>query len=288
VELVTADGELVRADADHHRELLWAARGGANVGIVVAWEIDLLPYADVYAGMLLWDRERAPDVVRAWATWTRRAPESVTTSMRVMSFPPMPELPPFLSGRDVVVIDGVVLDGDDRATELLAELRRLAPEVDTFGRVPASAVLEIHMDPPAPTPVATDHAMLAVLDDGAVEAFLAAVGPGTDSGLMIAEIRHLGGAFSRAVDDGGVCSRIDGDYALHTVAVVPVPELLAPARAAGAAVLDAMTPWTNGALVPSFTDNRQGAPLSNEDRAELTRIRTDHDPQGSVLLNREL
>ena len=58
-----------------------------------------MPYADVYAGMLLWDRERAPEVARGWAQWTREVPESVTTSMRVMSFPPLPELPPFLSGQ---------------------------------------------------------------------------------------------------------------------------------------------------------------------------------------------
>ena len=288
VELVTADGDVVRADGEHHRELLWAARGGANVGIVVAWEIELLPYADVYAGMLLWDRDRAPDVVRTWAAWSRQAPESVTTSLRVMSFPPLPELPPFLSGRDVVVIDGVVLENDEAADAVLAELRELAPEVDTFGRVPTAAVLDIHMDPPTPTPVATEYSMLGSLDDRAVGALLAVVGPGTESGLMIAEVRHLGGAFSRAVDDGGVCSRIEGEYALHTVAVVPVPELLPAARAAGTAVLDAMAPWTNGSLVPSFTERREGAPLSAADRAELVRIRAASDPRGAVVANRDL
>ena len=87
VEVVTADGSLVRADATTEPDLFWAVRGGGgNFGVVVALEIDLLPYADVYAGMLLWDRERAPEVVRAWTAWTRSAPESATTSLRVMSF----------------------------------------------------------------------------------------------------------------------------------------------------------------------------------------------------------
>ena len=40
-----------------------------------------------------------PRWCRAWAAWTRDLPDSVTTSLRVMSFPPLPELPPFLSGR---------------------------------------------------------------------------------------------------------------------------------------------------------------------------------------------
>ena len=175
VEVVTADGSLVRADADQHADLFWAVRGGgANLGVVVAIELDLLPYADVFAGMLLWDRERAPEVVPAWVQWTREVPESVTTSMRVMSFPPMPELPPFLSGRDLVVIDGAVLEDDERAAELLAPLRALAPEMDTFGRMPVTGLLDVHMDPPAPTPAVSDHSVLGELTDDAVDAFLGA------------------------------------------------------------------------------------------------------------------
>ena len=68
VELVTADGELVRADAHQHQDLFWALRGGGgSFGVVTAIEFRLHEIADVYAGMLLWDRERAPEVVRAWA-----------------------------------------------------------------------------------------------------------------------------------------------------------------------------------------------------------------------------
>ncbi len=180
VEVVTADGSLVRADATTNPDLFWAIRGGGgNFGVVVAIEIDLLPYADVYAGMLLWDRERAPEVLRAWAQWTREAPESVTTAIRVMSFPPIPELPPFLSGRNLVVIDGAVLEDDERAAELLAPLRALAPEMDTFGRIPVTGLLGVHMDPPEPTPSVSDHSLIGVLTQDAIDALLAKVGPGT-------------------------------------------------------------------------------------------------------------
>ena len=108
----------------------------------------------------------------AWAAWTREVPESVTTSLRVMSFPPLPELPPFLSGRQIVVIDGAVLEDDDRAAELLAPLRALAPEMDTFARIPAAGLTAVHMDPPAPAPAVADHAVLAELPEEAVAAYL--------------------------------------------------------------------------------------------------------------------
>src|SRR4051794_16924119 len=48
VELVTADGELVRADAKHDPELFWALRGGGgNFGIVTALEFRLYPLREV-------------------------------------------------------------------------------------------------------------------------------------------------------------------------------------------------------------------------------------------------
>ena len=96
-----------------------------------------------------------------------------------MSFPPLPELPPFLSGRQLVVVDGAVLADDATAEQLLAPLRALGPEMDTFARVPVTAVTRIHMDPEGGAPSAADHTLLADLPEEAIEAFLAEVGPGT-------------------------------------------------------------------------------------------------------------
>lgn len=283
VEVVVADGTVVRADETNRPDLLWAIRGGSgNFGVVVAIELDLLPYADVYAGMLLWDRERAPEVVAAWAAWTREAPESAATSLRVMSFPPLPELPPFLSGRDLVIVDGAILEGDAAAQALLAPLRALGPEVDTFGRIPAARLLEVHMDPPAPTPSVGAHATLDALDDEAVAAFLGQVGPGTRSGIMFAELRHLGGALGRSADDGGVVAHLPGAYAALAVAVAPTPEAARGGTAATRQVVGALAPWTGAGLVPTFTDDKVSPTrlFSAEDQLELARVKATVDPGG--------
>lgn len=282
VELVTADGALVRASADENPELFWAVRGGGgNFGVAVAFEIELLPYADVYAGMLLWDRERAPEVVRAWAAWTRDVPESVTTSLRVMSFPPLPELPPFLSGRQLVVIDGAVLEDDDRAAELLAPLRALGPEMDTFGRIPAAGLTLVHMDPPAPAPAVSDHAVLAGLPEEAIAAYLAEVGPGSTTSLLFAELRHLGGALGRPAEGGGAASHLDGEYALFCVAIAPFPGAAAQGRADALATCTALAPWATGTRVLNFTDNVVDAASMYGDRWERLRAaRAAVDPHG--------
>ncbi|WP_194396083.1 FAD-binding oxidoreductase [Microbacterium atlanticum] len=252
VQLVTADGSLVRASADENPELFWAVRGGSGAfGVVVSLEIDLLPYADVFAGMLLWDASRAAEVSHAWAAWTASAPESATTTLRIMNFPPLPELPPFLSGRSVVVVDGAVLETDAAADSLLAPLRDLAPEMDTFGRIPAEALVTVHMDPPGPTPAVSRHSILSELPPEAVEAFLATAAV---PGLFFAELRHLGGMIARRPAHAGAVGAIAGEYLMHAVAIVPVPEALPGADAAVRAGIDALDSWRADALALTFVD----------------------------------
>jgi FAD/FMN-containing dehydrogenase len=252
VQLVTADGSLVRASADENPDLFWAVRGGSGgFGVVVSLELDLLPYADVFAGMLLWDASRAAEVLHAWATWTATAPGSATTTLRVMNFPPLPELPPFLSGRSLVVIDGAILETDAAASTLLEPLRALAPEMDTFARIPAAGLVAVHMDPPGPTPAVTAHSVLTGLPPEAVDAFLAA---GSSPGVFFAELRHLGGAIARRPEHAGAVGSAPGAYLAHTVAMVPVPEAMPGADAAVRAGIAALQPWEAGSLLLTFID----------------------------------
>lgn len=289
VQVVLADGSVVTASATESPDLFWALRGGGGTfGIVTEVQIGLLPYADVFAGMLLWDRSRASHVVSAWAEWSRQVPESVTTSLRIMSFPPRPELPPFLSGRDIVVVDGVFLQQEDQAAALLEPLRALNPEVDTFARTPAVGVLAMHMDPPAPTPGVMKHCVLDTFDEAAVDRFLAQVGDGTQHGLLLAEIRHLGGAFAQAPDDAGVFGSVAGSYLAQAVAV-PMPPPSAPAaRAAIQDFILALRPWSSTALVPTFTDERIADRFHATDVARLRDVKQSIDPAGTFVSALEL
>ncbi|WP_400999365.1 FAD-binding oxidoreductase [Agromyces sp. GXQ0307] len=254
VELVTADGTVVRASEHDRPDLFWALRGGGggNFGVVVAVEIDLIPVPDVVAGMLLWDLSKGSEVARAWARWTADLPESVTTSLRFLRFPPDPAMPPFLSGRSLVVIDGAILEDDDRAAELLAPLRALAPEVDTFGRMPAAGLVDVHMDPPGPVPSVSDHAMLGDLPDAAIDALVAVAGAGVEIPLICAELRHLGGALARP--GHGALARLDGAYALFALSPAPTPEMAAIGESVTSSVVAALAPWANGSLFLNFAD----------------------------------
>ncbi|UNK71139.1 FAD-binding oxidoreductase [Microbacterium sp. H1-D42] len=279
VELITATGEVVRATADEHSDLFWALRGGGgNFGAVVAVEIDLLPIPDVQAGFLLWDIVAASDVIPAWRDWTRGLDRAATTALRLFRFPPLPELPPFLSGRSLVIIDGAILGDDALAAELLEPLRALRPEMDTFARIPAQALLEVHMDPPMPSAAVTDHLMFGDLTDAAVTALLDAAGPGAEAAPMVVELRHLGGALGDAQDSAVRC--FDGEYALVAVQVVPVPEFAPQAVRLVDEVVETLRPWADCAPYLNFVDVPVGAEVGfdAETIERLRRVREMYDP----------
>ncbi len=278
-DVVTAGGELVRADADHHPSLYWALKGGGGgLGVVVGMEIALLPVTDVVGGMMLWDLDRAPEVLRAWRDWTVSAPESATTSLRFMRFPPLPQLPAFLSGRRVVIVDGAVLEADDRAAAILEPLRALTPELDTFARIPARALLDVHMDPPGPTPALGDHAVLDELPDAAIDALLEVAGPRADVPLMVAELRHLGGQL--AVPRHAAMSAVQGEYAVLAIAAVPDPAMASSALALTASVVDAVRPWAGARPFFNFAERpTDPAAMHAPDTWErLRRVRAMYDP----------
>ena len=288
IELVTADGVHRRADAVENPELYWALRGGGGaLGIVTALELRLEPIVDVVAGMLWWSIEHTDRVLRAWLTMTLDAPDCLTTSFRVMRFPDLPELPDTVRGRALVVIDGAVLADDDTAARLLAPLRALDPELDTVARVPAATLPELHMDPIDPTPAAGHSTMLGALDDAAIAAFVAAVGPDADSPLLFAELRQLGGALAREPEDAGVLGRLDGDYAMLLLGIAPDAATAARVRAESERVVDLMRPWSTGAEYLNFAEgpadaSRAYAPLAWE---RLVSIRSQHDPEELFVAN---
>jgi FAD/FMN-containing dehydrogenase len=281
VEIVTADGELVRADAEHHGDLFWAVRGGGgSFGVVTALELRLYPIADVFAGMMIWEIQHAEPVLRRWAEWSAQAPDEVTTSFRIMRFPPMPQLPDFLRGRELVVIDGAVLGDDAFGAEQVAPLRALAPEMDTFARVPASALATLHMDPPGPTPNVAAHAMIGDLDGAAVDGFLEAFGPGAEPGIFFAELRQLGGALARPAEGAGALSCLDGSHCAFFVAMAPTPEMAQAGQAAVEAAAAALGPWSNGRSFLNFADGPADAATAfrGADWSRLREVRAAVDP----------
>src|SRR5262245_36357113 len=96
VDVVTADGELLRASDDEHPDLFWALRGGGgNFGVVTSFEFRLHSVGPaVLAGPILWDASKAREVLRFYRDFIRDTPDELGTIVRFGTAPPLPVLRP--------------------------------------------------------------------------------------------------------------------------------------------------------------------------------------------------
>jgi hypothetical protein len=284
-ELVTPDGDLVRADAGHEPDLFWAVRGGGGVGVVTALEMRLYPVGELYAGDLFFPIARAAEVLHAWREWTATVPDEVTSLAHLLRLPPLPEIPEPLRGQAFVMVEAAYLGDADAGAELTGPLRRLGPERDTFAMIPAPALGQLNMDPLQPVPSQGDGAFLAGFPAAAIDALVAVTGPDAGPPPDSVEVRHLGGALARPAPGGGAQPSIDASYLLFAAGATPTPDLAGPVRAHVQAVKDALAPWHASYDYYNFeeTPAPASAVLPPASHRRLQEIKAAHDPDQVII-----
>ncbi len=130
VELVTADGRLVRASADEEPELFWGLRGaGANFGVATSLELELHPFAGtLHRGVHV---HPASDIQELWPIFREfmtEAPETIAAIFTVALAEPAANYPDSVAGRPIIVISynhsGV---GEDVERDIAPLLQAPAP-----------------------------------------------------------------------------------------------------------------------------------------------------------------
>jgi FAD binding domain/Berberine and berberine like len=289
IELVTADGRLVRADRQHEQDLFWALRGGGgSFGVVTAIEFDLFPITEAYAGILWYPIDRGPEALHAWRELTQSdLPDELTTVGRFLNLPPTPEIPEPVRGKSFAIIEVYHLGDPAHADEVLAPLRTLGPVNDTIVPVPMPVLTHLHMEPEQPVPAAADGLMVDHLPANALDAFVEVAGAHADVPLVSIELRHLGGELRRARPEHGALASIDADYSMYSVGVVPTPELEASVRTQVRAVKAALAPWAARHMNLNFTETQQDAATFWGEQAyhRLRRIKTAVDPDDLIRSN---
>jgi FAD/FMN-containing dehydrogenase len=219
-EVVTADGERRHVDSRREPDLFWALRGGGGAGVIVtSIELELVALREAYAGVLLWPMARAAEIAHAYREWIRTVPDTLTSSLRLMHFPPLPALPEALRGRALAQLTLAFLGESHDGDALLAPLRALAPEIDRVGVVPAAALGEIAGDPVDPLPDRSHSRLLASLTPDTIDTLVAIADPA----VTVLEIRHLGGALRHPADPGAA-GALDAEALVFASGVPGTPE----------------------------------------------------------------
>ena len=88
VEMVTADGRVLRASSDEHPDLFWAVRGGGgNFGIVTSFEFRLHPVETLLSGLIFYPIDRTLEVLRLYHEFSRTTPDELTAYAGLATMP---------------------------------------------------------------------------------------------------------------------------------------------------------------------------------------------------------
>jgi hypothetical protein len=194
-EVVTADGQLLRADAETHPDLFWALRGGGgNFGVATRFQYRLHPVGTVTGGMLI--LPATPEVVAGFIAEAEAAPEELSAIANVMVAPPVPFLPAEAHGKLVVlalmVHAGAVEDGE----RAVAPFRALAtPLADMLRPMPYPEIYP--PEDPNYHPTAVGRTMFVDTVDQDVAGTIIEYLRASDAPLRVAQLRVLGGAMAR-------------------------------------------------------------------------------------------
>jgi FAD/FMN-containing dehydrogenase len=135
IDLVTAEGQLVRASSDENPDLFWGLRGGGgNFGVVTG--IDYMLHSvgpEIVGGIVAWPASDAPGVLELYRTLAEKSPRELTLGALIRPAPPAPWLPQEIHGKPIVGIQ-VCYSGDP------AEGEKLVAPIKSFG-TPAADVL---------------------------------------------------------------------------------------------------------------------------------------------------
>jgi len=131
MEVVSAEGKVVRAAADENAELFWALRGGGgNFGIVTSFEYKLYPVGpEILGGAVVWRAEDTAQVLDFYRTFTATTPRETTCVAVLRIAPPAPWLPIEIHGKPIIAVFVCHSGSIEVGEKILAPLRSFGKAV---------------------------------------------------------------------------------------------------------------------------------------------------------------
>jgi FAD/FMN-containing dehydrogenase len=294
-DVVTADGELVRASAGENADLFWGLRGGGgNFGIVTSFEYRLHSVGQtVLAGAVLYPAARAGEVLDFYRHFIASAPDELMTIVVLRMAPPAPFLPAALHGQPVVIIAMCYAGSVDEGVRAVAPLRRIGE--------PLADLIQ-------PTPYVSHQAMLdAGVPHGLGYYWKSEYLPPLDDALIAtltehawrvatpesySALFHLGGAVGREDPEG---SAFEDRHATHAMTIDGVWSDSASSAACIAwarEFWEAVRPCSTGRVYVNFLgeegQDRVRAAYGSAKYERLRALKRKYDPTNFFRMNQNI
>jgi FAD/FMN-containing dehydrogenase len=232
VEIVTADGSLLQANAQEHSDLFWAVRGGGgNFGVITRFKFQAQPLSTAYGGMMI--LPATADVIAQCMRIAENAPDELSAIFNIMPAPPMPMINPELYGKLIIMALIMYAGSAEKGKEVIAPLRDVAtPLADMAKEMEYKDIFFPHDDSYHPLAVSKNMFMKAV-DEKMAELILHQL-MATDAPMRAVQLRVLGGAAGRVPANATAYAHRSNPIMVNVAAFY-----------SGAEDLDEKTAWMN-------------------------------------------
>jgi FAD binding domain/Berberine and berberine like len=296
-ELVTAEGDIIRASANDHPDLFWALRGGGgNFGVVSSFRFTLHPVGPtVMAGPVFWAAEDTPDVLRFYREFLTDAPDELGNVVRLGTIPPWPAVSEELHFRPAIAVASCYVGPVEDGERAVHALRRFGtPLVDLVGPT-------LYVDHQGSIDDTVPHGWryywkatdLTGMSDEVID-IVAEHAYGATSPRSYAAMFHLGGAVARAPKDATAYPGRDVEHnIIIDAAWLPEQDDAGAAETAWARkFLDALQPHRAGVYV-NFLDSdddtgRVREAYGDDTYRRLAEVKAKYDPENVYHNNKNI
>ncbi len=299
VDIVTADGKLIRASKTENEELFWGLRGGGgNFGVITSFEFQLYPVGQTVSlcAPFYPINDKTGDLVRSWRDFMSNMPEDVTSNCIFWSIPIHPNFPEELQGTPVVIPSTIHIGNPDEASELLQPLRELGdPILDLSGPLPF-VDLQSAFDPLFGKGERQNYwksLYLDLLDDDAIERVVARANVRPDAWTMVI-LWHLGGAMNRVDPEETALGVRNANYLLSLDTSWTNPADNEKAITWTREFWNEMQPFSGGGAYLNFPgQGEEGEALlrasyGSENYDKLVKLKSKYDPSNLFRLNQNI
>ncbi|TCR91667.1 FAD-binding oxidoreductase [Rhizobium sp. BK376] len=294
VDVVTADGQLLRASQEEHADLFWALRGGGgNFGVVTSFEFQLNELnPQVLAGLVVHSFDDAENILRDYREALEAAPDELTCWVVMRHAPPLPFLPTEWHGKKILVLAMCYAGDVEEGKKATARLRGIGrPIADVVGPAPFAAWQQAF--DPLLTPGARNYWKsqdFAALSDGAIDVLRQAVGklPGPECEIFIG---HVGGRAGRIAQDATAFPQRKSHFVMNVHARWREQSMDNPCIGWARELFEATKPHAIGTAYINFMpfdegDRVQAAYGSNY--RHLVEIKQRYDPLNLFRMNQNI
>ncbi len=293
-DVVTANGELVRASADENADLFWGLRGGGgNFGVVTSFEFQAHPVGpEVLSGLIVHPYADARDVLTAYRDLMADAPDEVTVWVVLRKAPPLPFLPEEVHGTEVVVLAAMYAGDMADGEEALAPLRAIGnPIADVIGPHPFAGWQQAF--DPLLTPGERNYWKthdFAELSDGLIDTVIDYMGrlPDPQSEIFFGQ---LGGAQSRVPDDATAYQGRKSAYVMNVHGRWSDPAKDDSSIAWCRDLFASTAPFATGEAYVNFLTDEEGDRLEDaygDSYQRLVELKNRYDPGNLFRMNQNI